>query len=78
MVVNRKIEVKLDPKEMAILRQAKDLLKEICDEFPDCDEDGCPMGEICSQLNVAVGKPHECIREIISSLEKTVDNSPTV
>ena len=77
MVVNRKIEVKLDPKEMAILQNAKDLLKDICDEFPDC-EDGCPMQEICDRLNVAVGKPHECIREIMSSLEKTVDKSPTM
>lgn len=72
MVVNRQIEIKIDPKEMAILQQAKDLLKNICDEFPDC-EDGCPMQEICDRYCAVVGKPYECIREIMRSLEKTVD-----
>lgn len=78
MVVNRKIEIKIEPKEMTILQQAKDLLKDICDEFPNCDEDGCPMAELCDNLCIGVGKPHECIREIMASLEKTLDKSPIV
>ena len=73
MIVNRKIEVKIEPKEMAILQQAKDLLKDICDEFPNCEDEGCPMAEICNRLCVGVGKPHECIKEIMTSLEKVLD-----
>ena len=78
MIIHRKIEVKIEPKEMAILQQAKDLLKDICEEFPNCDDDGCPMAKICDSLCLGVGKPHECIREIMASLEKTLDKSLTV
>jgi uncharacterized protein (UPF0179 family) len=78
MKINRKIEVKIEPKEMAILQQAKDLLQIICEEFPNCEDDGCPMAEICDNLSIEVGKPHECIKEIMASLEKTLDKSPTV
>ena len=73
MTVNRKIEVKIEPKEMAMLQQAKDLLKDICDEFPNCEDEGCPMAENCDRLCIGVGKPHECIKEIMASLEKVLD-----
>ena len=68
MILKKIVEVKLSAEEENAIKATAQILREICNEFDDCEN--CPFGGMC---NTSSSYPHNILEDFVNNCKKTLD-----
>lgn len=68
MYVEKVTRIEMSKEEIGILKQAENILQEICDTFVDCEE--CPLYNICLSKSAPSNLLYRCIKALSKESEE--------
>ena len=68
MILKKFVDVTLSPEEKNAINTTAQILREICNEFNDCE--GCPFLGMCDQSG---SYPHIFLEDFVKSCKITID-----
>lgn len=69
MYVEKVTQIRVTKEEITILKQAENILQEVCDAF-DTDCEGCPLYNVCSDTTTPSSFLYKCINALPKDREE--------